>query len=74
MERLLQSQTFLSTFGTKTQQDASTIKQLLFIMTRQMSEHFYDCTPEAQVMQLPELIIKYYENSLILIANEAERL
>ena len=25
-------------------------------------------------MQLPELVIKYFENTLIMIANEAERL
>jgi len=47
MDKLLQSQTFLSTFGVKHQQDSSTIKQLLFILSRQMSEHFHDCTPDS---------------------------
>jgi hypothetical protein len=50
MERLLQSQTFLSTFGVKQQQDSSTIKQMLFILSRQMDEHFHECTPDAQVL------------------------
>lgn len=43
-------------------------------MSRQMSDHFHECTPESQIVQLPDLIIKYCENTLILIANEAERL
>lgn len=47
---------------------------MLFILSRQMNEHFYECTPESQIIQLPDLIIKYFENTLILIANEAERL
>jgi hypothetical protein len=74
MERLLQSKTFLTTFGVKHQHDSATIKQMMFILSRQMSEHFHDCTPDNQIMQLPDLVIKYIENALILIANEAERL
>ena len=74
MERLLQSKTFMTTFGVKHQQDSSTIKQMIFILSRQMNEHFHECTPDNQIMQLPDLIIKYVENALILVANEAERL
>ena len=39
-----------------------------------MSEKFEELTPDSQIVQLPELVIKYFENTLIMIANEAERL
>ena len=39
-----------------------------------MSEKFDDWTPDSQLVQMPELIVKYFENTLIMIANEAERL
>jgi hypothetical protein len=39
-----------------------------------MSEKFDELTPDNQIMQLPDLVIKYFENSLIMIANESERL
>jgi len=70
----LQSQTFLNTFGAHNVKESSTLKQLVFIVKRQMAEKFDELTPESQIAQLPELIIKYFENTLILIANEAERL
>ena len=39
-----------------------------------MSEKFDELTPDNQIMQLPDLVIKYFENTLIMIANESERL
>ena len=74
MSQLLQSRTFQSTFGSNNQKDKTTIMQLLFIIQRQMSEKFDELTPDNQIMQLPDLVIKYFENSLIMIANESERL
>ena len=74
MSQLLQSRTFMNTFGSHNKQDKSTLKQLLFIIQRQMSEKFDELTPDNQIMQLPDLVIKYFENTLIMIANESERL
>jgi len=39
-----------------------------------MYDRFIELTPEAQVARMPELLIRYFENTLILIANESERL
>ena len=74
MSQLLQSTTFAETFGAHNQKERSTLKQLLFIIQRQMSQKFEELTPDNQIVQLPELVIKYFENTLIMIANEAERL
>ena len=74
MGQLLESKTFLEQFGSHNKHETATLKQLMFIIGRQMSEKFEELTPDSQINQLPDLIIKYFENTLILIANEAERL
>ena len=38
-----------------------------------MSEKFAELTPEGQLNQQSDLIIKYFENALVFIANDAER-
>jgi hypothetical protein len=38
-----------------------------------MSDKFTGLTPDSQLSQQSELIIKYFENSLVFIANDAER-
>jgi hypothetical protein len=38
-----------------------------------MSEKFEEITPDSQLKQQPDLIIKYFENALVFIANDAER-
>lgn len=39
-----------------------------------MKDRFYELTPENQVQRVPDLVLRYFENTLILIANESERL
>lgn len=48
MSQLLQSRTFLETFGNRSS-DKATLKQLLFVISRQMIDNFYVLTPENQV-------------------------
>ena len=46
MSQLLQSRSFFNTFGSHNKKEKSTLKQLLFIITRQMSEKFDELTPD----------------------------
>jgi len=48
MNQLLQSKTFLSTFRNEGS-EKSTLKMLVFIIRRQMSERFDELTPQAQI-------------------------
>ena len=39
-----------------------------------MKDRFYELTPDNQIQRISDLVLKYFENTLILIANESERL
>ena len=73
MSDLLESKTFLTTFANKNRKDKSIMKNLLFRIRRIMREEFETISTGNQSEQLGELIIRYFENSLVFIVNDIER-
>lgn len=49
------------------------MKNLMFRVRRIMSEKFNEVGGTRSVEQMPELIVKYLENSLVFISNDVER-
>jgi hypothetical protein len=73
MQDLLSSTTFLETFSAKNRKHKSIMKNLMFRVRRIMSEKFNEVGGTRSVEQMPELIVKYLENSLVFISNDVER-
>jgi hypothetical protein len=49
------------------------MKNLMFRIKRIMSDKFYEIAGNKSIDQMPEMIIKYLENLLVFITNDAER-
>lgn len=73
MSQLLQSRTFLSAFSGRQRREQSIAENLLFHFKRIMKEKFVKVATSSQLSVFNELIIKYFENSLVFIANDTER-
>ena len=73
MSDLLSSQTFLETFSAKNRNEAYIMKNLMFRIRRIMNDKFHEIAGERSVEQMPEMIMKYLENSLVFITNDVER-
>jgi len=73
MSDLLSSNTFLETFSAKNRKERSIMKNLMFRIQRIMNDKFVEIAGSKSIEQIPEMIIKYLENSLVFITNDAER-
>ena len=73
MSQLLESQTFLNTFANNKRKEQSIVDNLLFNFQRIIKEKFVKITPVNQLCQFNDLVIKYFENSLVFIANDTDR-
>jgi hypothetical protein len=73
MSDLLSSQTFLETFSAKNRQETYIMKNLMFRIKRIMNDKFNEIAGDKSIVQMPEMIIKYLENSLVFITNDVER-
>ena len=74
MSDLLQSKTFLDAFSAKNRKEKTIMKNLIFRVKRIMNEKFTEIAGQRSINQMPEMIIKYLENSLVFITNDVERL
>lgn len=73
MSQLLESQSFLSAFSNNKRNDRTILENLLFHFKRIIKEKFVKITPQNQLNQFNELLIKYFENCLVFIANDTDR-
>jgi hypothetical protein len=73
MSQLLESQTFLNAFSSNKRKEKSILDNLLFNFQRIIKEKFVKITPVSQLNQFNDLLIKYFENSLVFIANDTDR-
>ncbi len=49
------------------------MKNLMFRIKRIMNDKFIEIAGDKSIEQMPEMIIKYLENSLVFITNDVER-
>lgn len=73
MSDLLESRTFLNAFASHNRKEQSIVNNLLFHFQRIIKEKFVKVTPASQLNQFNDLLIKYFENSLMFIANDTDR-
>ena len=73
MNELLSSKSFLKTFSSVNKRERTVMKDLIFRTKRIMSEKFAEVSNSKSIEQMPEMIIKYLENSLVFISNDVER-
>lgn len=73
MSDLLASQTFLDAFSAQNRKEKSIMKNLMFRILRIMNDKFAEIAGSKSIEQMPELVIKYFENSLVFITNDSER-
>jgi len=71
MSQLLESRTFLETFAATNRKENILMRQLLFRFRRIMRSTFEEVMSSTH--SLGDMIIRYFENSLVFIANDAER-
>jgi hypothetical protein len=73
MSDLLASQTFLDAFSAQNRKEKSIMKNLMFRILRIMNDKFAEIAGSKSIEQMPEMVIKYFENSLVFITNDSER-
>ena len=73
MSDLLASQTFLDAFSAQNRKEKSIMKNLMFRILRIMNDKFAEIAGAKSIEQMPEMVIKYFENSLVFITNDSER-
>jgi hypothetical protein len=49
------------------------MKNLMFRILRIMNDKFAEIAGSKSIEQMPEMVIKYFENSLVFITNDSER-
>ena len=74
MSQIINQNTFKEAFGKSRQRSKTTAKQMLFTLDRLMFDSFIELTPDSQIAMMPDRLIHYLENTLILIENETARL
>jgi hypothetical protein len=74
MSQIISQNTFKEAFGRSRQKSKTTAKQMLFTLDRLMYDSFIELTPDSQIAMMPDRLIHYFENTLILIENETARL
>lgn len=73
MSDLLSSKTFLAAFSAQNRKEKSIMKNLMFRILRIMNDKFAEIAGAKSIEQMPEMVIKYFENSLVFITNDSER-
>lgn len=70
LSQLLESQTFLKAFAKEKRNSNAIESNLLFNFWRIMKQKFCKVTQTVYIQSFPDFMIKYYENSMTIIAND----